>query len=176
MATSARWCHMTLLDHVTPTATSCHPLTKAEKFCRKFGNLFHHNLTLCAECFIRNYVSGVQKHSLSKLTANVHKCGSMMIGTRHWLGSDHNLCVKVNNELVSNMITWAWRTRTHYHGVNIYRKAMFKVGTKDCTCMWRRIKQKVPQGLLLSLIYQTTIQPHIDYCVIVWGYAPDISK
>ncbi len=26
--------------HVTPTATSYHPLTKAERFCRKFGNFF----------------------------------------------------------------------------------------------------------------------------------------
>ncbi len=50
--------------HVTPTATSCHRLTKAERFCRKFGNFFHHNMTLCAECFIRNYVSIVQKHLL----------------------------------------------------------------------------------------------------------------
>ncbi len=33
---------------------SYHPLTKAERFCRKFGNFFRHNLTLCAECFIRN--------------------------------------------------------------------------------------------------------------------------
>ncbi len=60
------WCHMIQNGHVTPTATSCHPLTKAERFCRKFGNLFHHNLTLCAECYIRNYVSRVQKHSLPK--------------------------------------------------------------------------------------------------------------
>ncbi len=34
----------------------------------------------------------------------------------------------------------------------------------------RRIKQNVPQGLL-SVIYQATIQPHIDYCVTVWGNA-----
>ena len=40
--------------------------------------------------------------------------------------------------------------------------------------MLRRIKQKVPQWLL-SVIYQTTIQPHIDYCITVWDYAPDIS-
>ncbi len=73
--TSGRWCHMTLLDHVTPvggwqrplvTATSYHPLTKAERFCRKFGNFFNHYLTLCVECFIRNYVPRVQKHSLPK--------------------------------------------------------------------------------------------------------------
>ncbi len=30
----------------------------------KIWELFHHNLTLCAECFIRNYVSRVQKLSL----------------------------------------------------------------------------------------------------------------
>ncbi len=44
--------------------TNGHPLTKADRFCRKFGNFFHHYLTLCVECFIRNYVSRVQKHSL----------------------------------------------------------------------------------------------------------------
>ena len=38
METSDHWCHMTLPDHVTPVATSCHPLTKAEGFCRKFRN------------------------------------------------------------------------------------------------------------------------------------------
>ncbi len=32
----------------------------------KIRELSHHNLTLCAECFIRNYVSRVQKHSLPK--------------------------------------------------------------------------------------------------------------
>ncbi len=82
MVTSGRWCHMTRLDPVTPvggwqpvrtsplsssnwcqmiqkgnltpTATSYHPLTKAEIFCRKFGNFFHHYLSLCVGCFIRN--------------------------------------------------------------------------------------------------------------------------
>ncbi len=40
---SSNWCHMIQKGHVTPTATSYHPLTKAERFCRKFGNFFHHN-------------------------------------------------------------------------------------------------------------------------------------
>ncbi len=61
---SSNWCHMIQKDHMTPTATSCHALTKAECYCWKFGNFFHHNLTLCAKCFIRNYVSRFQKHSL----------------------------------------------------------------------------------------------------------------
>ncbi len=63
---SSNWCYMIQKGHVTPTATSYHPLTKAERFCRKFGNFFHHYLTLCVECFIRNYVSRVQKYSLPK--------------------------------------------------------------------------------------------------------------
>ncbi len=50
------WCDMIQKGHVTPTATSYHPLTKAERFCRKFGNFFHYYLTLCVECFIRNYL------------------------------------------------------------------------------------------------------------------------
>ncbi len=44
-------------DHVTPTANSCHPLMKAERFCRKFGNFFHRKLTLCAEGFIRKHIA-----------------------------------------------------------------------------------------------------------------------
>ncbi len=38
------------LRHVTPTATSYHPLMKAERFCRKFGNFFRHYLTLSSVC------------------------------------------------------------------------------------------------------------------------------
>ncbi len=41
MVTSVRWCHMTLLDHVTPVG-GYHPLTKAERFCRKLGNFFQY--------------------------------------------------------------------------------------------------------------------------------------
>ncbi len=40
---SSNWCHMIQKGHVTPTATSYHPLTKAGRFCRKFRNFFHHN-------------------------------------------------------------------------------------------------------------------------------------
>ncbi len=54
---SSNWCHMIQKGHVTPTATSSHALTKAERFCQIFGNCFHHNLTLCAECFIRNWLN-----------------------------------------------------------------------------------------------------------------------
>ncbi len=56
MVTSGHWCHMTLLDHVTPVGGW------------QLGYPFlHHYLTLrvaCVECFIRNYGSRVQKHSL----------------------------------------------------------------------------------------------------------------
>ncbi len=27
---------------------------------------------------------------------------------------------------------------------------------------------------MLNIVYKTIIQPHIDYCVTVWGYAPDV--
>ncbi len=63
---SSNWCHMIQKGHVTPTATSYHPLTKAERFCRKFGIFFQY-YWLCVECFVRNYVSRVQKHSLPKM-------------------------------------------------------------------------------------------------------------
>ncbi len=87
-------CHQIQKGHVTPTATSCHLLMKAERFCRKFGNFFHHNLTLCAECFIRNYVSRVHKHSLPNLilcldfSKQSENCDWLKI----WLGSKLWLC------------------------------------------------------------------------------------
>ncbi len=37
IVTSGRWCHMIHLGQIC-----YHPLTKAERFCRKFGNFFHH--------------------------------------------------------------------------------------------------------------------------------------
>ncbi len=37
-------------DHVAPVATSCHPLTKAERFYRN-REFFHHNLdSVCRMC------------------------------------------------------------------------------------------------------------------------------
>ncbi len=45
---SSNWWHMIQKGHVTPTAISCHPLTKAERFCRKFGN-FATIMWLCAQ-------------------------------------------------------------------------------------------------------------------------------
>ena len=45
---SANWYHMIQKGHVAPTATSCHPLTKAERFCRKFGN-FSTIIWLCVQ-------------------------------------------------------------------------------------------------------------------------------
>ncbi len=34
-----------------------------------------------------------------------------------------------------------------------------------------RLKAKVPQPML-TIIYQTTVQPVIDYCITLCGYAP----
>ncbi len=51
---SSNWCHMIQKGPVAPMATSYHPLTKAERFCRKFGNFPTIILTLCTECLIRN--------------------------------------------------------------------------------------------------------------------------
>ena len=39
--------------------------------------------------------------------------------------------------------------------------------------MLRRIKYKLNQAQLLD-IYNSIIEPHIDYCITVWGYATDI--
>ena len=96
----------------------------------------------------------------NRLTANVHKCGSMMIVTHQRLGSDLKLDVKIN-ELVCNLTEYDYLglniTNTHYHVVN-KKIIMFKVSTKD---MLRRIKQKVPQGLLSVIIFTRLLYSHI---------------
>ncbi len=81
MENSGHWCHMTFLDHVTPVGgwqlgcpgrCRCSVQAPLGVFwwppwissltrglpcpSQKFGNFFHHNLTLCAECFIRKYI------------------------------------------------------------------------------------------------------------------------
>ncbi len=79
---TAAWCHMIQKGYVTPTATSCqspsgscdiatatscHPLTKAERFLPKIQELFQNNLTLCTESFIGNfsYIVDLPMHRLT---------------------------------------------------------------------------------------------------------------
>ncbi len=111
----------------------------------------------------------------NRLKANVHKCGSIVIGTRQRLRSDLNIDVKINNELVCILTKYDYLdlkiTNTLSWGKHI-ENLCSKLAQK--TSILRRMKQKVPQGLL-SVIYQTTIQPYIDHCIIIWGYAHDIS-
>ena len=37
----------------------------------------------------------------------------------------------------------------------------------------KRLKDKVPKEML-DIVSKTIIQPHIDYCITVWGYGPDV--
>ena len=52
---------------------------------------------------------------------------------------------------------------------------MLKVRTKNNHFEKDKTKTRVPQGLFSAIsIYQTTILPHIDYCITVCDYAPGI--
>ncbi len=54
-----------------------------------------------------------------------------------------------------------------------YRKSMFKVSSKGRYAEENKTKgtTRVTIGYLPD--YYTLIQPYIDYCITVWGYAPD---
>ena len=63
--------------------------------------------------------------------------------------------------LLSQNLSWA-----NYIS-NLSSKLSQKLGVLS------RVKDKVPKDML-NVVYKTIIQPHIDYCITVWGYAPNV--
>ena len=110
--------------------------------------------------------------NMNKLHVNASKSSCMSFATRHSvtvpdinvsinntpLKSDTNikyLGVKVSNDM-------SWNSHISHvcqklgHGIQVIR----------------RLKGIIPTNDLVN-VYKTILQPHIDYCLTVWGYAPD---
>ena len=83
-----------------------------------------------------------------------------------------NLDVTINNSPIQTV------SNVSYLGVKISQDLSWD-SQINSTCkklghdiyMLRKLKDKVPINDLIT-IHKTIIQPHIDYCLTVWGYAP----
>ncbi len=111
--------------------------------------------------------------SSNKLTVNTDKSSTMRVGTRQKLQNANNFYVTMNQNILkiisnkpsnntSNNLSWG------IYICNFSSKSSQKLG------VLKRVKYKVPIKVMLDIVYKTIIQPHIDYCVTVWGFAPDV--
>jgi len=112
----------------------------------------------------------------NKLTLNIDKSCTINMGTRQKLkaAKNANTSISINNtELkmvdklkylgvtIDNTLSW------EQHIDNLCTKISPKVE------LLRRIKYKLGKSQLID-IYNSIVQPHIDYCITVWGYAADV--
>ena len=104
----------------------------------------------------------------NRLSVNVNKSYTMSVSTR----SANNNILYMNNEVINNV------SDTKYLGVTICSDLSWEKHI-SATCskigyginILCRLRHKVNQAELLS-VYNTIIQPYIDYCLPIWGYAP----
>ena len=110
---------------------------------------------------------------MNKLVVSETKCSSMLATCNRSLLTE-SLNVMINNVNINQvnssrylgiypdvMLNWS------DHIGNLCSNLAPKVG------ILRRLKHILPKESLL-MIYQSTIQSVIDYCITVWGYAPSI--
>ena len=113
----------------------------------------------------------------NKLTLNATKTEFMLIGSRQRLSTlSDTLELSIDNvpiEQVSSVkslgiyvdenLTW------HSHIDKLCKKIASAIGAI------KRVKPFVPQSTLLS-IYNSLVQPHFDYCSLVWGNSGKTSS
>ena len=117
-------------------------------------------------CNLQNWFNNNNLH------VNVNKSCCMEISTR--LNHSHNLQLCLSNERLSQV------SDTQYLGVTLcndlsWDKHISSICKKlgHGIFVLRKLKGKIPQSHLLT-VYNTIVQPHIDYCITVWGYAPQV--
>lgn len=109
----------------------------------------------------------------NKLTINFSKSACMVFTTNRNV-IDKELPIQVDDvqiQQVSNIrylgiypdCKLSWNDHTNH----VCKTIAPKVG------LLKRLKHLIPQDMLTN-VYQSIIQPHIDYCLPVWGYAPDV--
>ena len=96
------------------------------------------------------------------------------------MGTYQRLCNETNLELYVNDESLMEIADTSYLGLTLdehlsWAKYILILSNKlaQKVAILRRLMSKVP-SYMLQTIYNTIIQPHIDYCISVWGYAPDV--
>ena len=106
------------------------------------------------------------------LLLNVDKCNTMLIGSKHkflHLNGNDELNISLHNISVSQVdvvkylgVTLEKSLSWDYHVNDVCSKLSKKVG------MLARIRKSTPHEILLK-IYNSVVQPTIDYCLTVWG-------
>ncbi len=108
----------------------------------------------------------------NRLTVNFEKSGSMIIGTSLRLGSVPDIDINIYDSVLPNLLKY------DYLGVTVkstlsrdlhIHKVCSKLSQK--VLLLSRLQSSVPNEML-KIVYQTCVQPTVDYCITVWGYAP----
>ena len=109
----------------------------------------------------------------NRLTVNASKSCSMIIGTRQRLKNislSENIGLTMNNEVILN------KSSHVYLGLHIDNHLSFDIMIDHiCTklrsrvSMLQRLNKFVPVSSLNHLYY-AFVQPHIDYCLLIWGH------
>ena len=107
--------------------------------------------------------------TLNRLSLNIDNSCTMSVTNR----SRNNPIFYINDNVLSSV------TRTKYLGVTICENLSWEAQIKAvCSKMGYginvlyRLRQKKVAHKELLKIYNTIIQPYIDYCLTIWGYAP----
>ena len=106
----------------------------------------------------------------NKLTLNLTKMEFLLIGSRQRLSNlPENPSIKINQIPVEQVST------TKSLGVHIDQNLNWEFQIKEISkkiasgvSAIKRIRDFVPREILLT-VYNTLIQPHFDYCSVVWG-------
>jgi len=108
----------------------------------------------------------------NNLHVNVDKSCCMQVSSRSNHSHDLRLCLNDESLLQVN--------ETKYLGVTLCNDLSWdKHISSICKKLGhgihvlRKLKNKIPPSHLLT-VYNTIVQPHIDYCITVWGYAPEV--
>ena len=122
------------------------------------------------ESQLQNDLDNVMKwFHINKLHVNSSKSSCMTLTTKH---NVRNLQITMNDTPI------AVQSAFKYLGVNISNKLSWdKHISQVCKRLGysiqilRKLKGVVPLDDLIT-VYKTLVQPHIDYCITIWGYAP----
>ena len=118
----------------------------------------------------------VQWFTDNKLTVNINKSCVMNVGTKQKLRSLNDITtpVVINDTSLQNVnevkylgITLDQNLTWESHINELCKKVAPKIE------LLRRLKYKLPIDQLKT-VYQSIVQPHIDYAITVWGYAANV--
>ena len=127
------------------------------------------NSPLTAQTILQEDIHNIAKwFNKNRLHINASKSSCMVLSTRQINDVDviiNDTPLTVDNKVkylgvtISKDLTW------NHHIANVCKKLGHGIQ------LIRKLKQILPLNDLITL-YKTVIQPHIDYCLTVWGYAP----